>query len=45
MGGLLELVVDVLVDDAGLSHRLVAETDDLDLDLASHSADRVIHLI
>lgn len=39
ISGLLEAIVDVLVDDAGLAHVLVAEEDDLELGLARHCAD------
>lgn len=43
VGGLIELVVDVLVDDAGLAHGLVPQQHYLDLDLAAHRAHRVVH--
>lgn len=35
--------MDVLLDDAGFAHRLAAQEDDLDLGLARHRADRVVH--
>ena len=44
MCGFVELVIDVLVDDAGLADRLVAQKDDLDLDLAADGAHRVVHV-
>ena len=44
MGGLVEAIVDVAVDNAGLTDRLVAQKDDLDLDLAGDGAGRTVHL-
>ena len=38
MGSLLELVVDVLVDDAGLADGLVPQKDYFDLYLPGHRA-------
>jgi hypothetical protein len=35
--------VNVLLDDAGLAHCLPSQEDDLDLGLARHGADRVVH--
>ena len=43
VGCLVESIVDVLFDDAGFTHRLPAQEDDLYLGLASHRADRVVH--
>lgn len=40
---LIELVIDVLIDNAGLSHRLIAQKDDFDLDLTADCADRAVH--
>jgi hypothetical protein len=45
VGGLIEAVMDVLLYDAGLSDCLAPQEDDLDLGLASHRADRVVHLL
>lgn len=45
ISGLLEAIVDVLVDDTGFTHTLVAEEDDLELGLARHCADRVVHYL
>lgn len=42
--GLVEYILHVLLDDAGLPHRLVPQQYDLQLGLAAHRAHRVIHL-
>lgn len=44
VGGLIELVVDVLVDDAGLADGLVPQQHYFDLDLAADRAHGVVHL-
>jgi hypothetical protein len=43
MSSLLKLVIDVLVDDAGLADRLVPQKDDLYLNLPRYGAHRVVH--
>jgi hypothetical protein len=39
----VELVVDILFDDAGLADSLVAEEDDFEFGFAGHGADGMVH--
>ncbi len=43
IGGLVENILDILFDYAGLADCLVTQQDDLEFGLAAHGADRVIH--
>ena len=45
MRAFVKSVVDVLLDHAWLTHWLVTEKDDFDLDLACESADWMVHLL
>ena len=43
MRGLIELIIDILIDNAGFPHRLIAQKDNFDLDLAADCTNRAVH--